>query len=267
MIPHHALIAVDRLFRDLMGVDIPFGGKIFVLGGDWRQTLPDAVHANRTAIVETCLKNSPLWSSFKHFSLIRNMRTEPHKRIFADSIISEDYGEQNSFQQDFLNGITPSGMQPHVLNLKLGAVIMLLRNLNPSAGLCKGTRLIIGKLLPNVIYAGILTRHTKSSHTFIPRITLSPFDRNLPFQFQRRQFPVPHGFAMTINKSQGQTLQKVEIHLHQPVFSHGRLYVAFSRATSMLYVRVLVNDTKKQGKLNHSNRVFTKNVVFREVLL
>ncbi|GFW39472.1 ATP-dependent DNA helicase [Trichonephila clavipes] len=185
----------------------------------------------------------------------------------ADSIISEDHEEQNNFQLDFINGITPSGMPPHVLNLKIGAVIMLLRNLNPSVGLCNETRLIIRKLMPNVIDAEILTGHTKGSHAFIPRITLSPSDSNLPFQLQRRQFSVRLGFAMTINKSQGQTLQKVGIYLPLPVFPHGMLYVAFSRATSMRYVRVLVNDTKKQEKINRSNRVFMKNVVFREVLL
>ncbi|GBO29961.1 hypothetical protein AVEN_99257-1 [Araneus ventricosus] len=38
MTPHHALSAVDRLLRDLMNSDLPFGGKVFVLGGDWRQT-------------------------------------------------------------------------------------------------------------------------------------------------------------------------------------------------------------------------------------
>ncbi|GFY13895.1 ATP-dependent DNA helicase [Trichonephila clavipes] len=60
MTPPHALSAVDRLFRDLMCLDVTFGGKVFVLGCDRRYILPVAVHANKTAIVETCLKNSPL---------------------------------------------------------------------------------------------------------------------------------------------------------------------------------------------------------------
>ncbi|GBN68337.1 hypothetical protein AVEN_252201-1 [Araneus ventricosus] len=46
MTPHHALSAVDRLLRYLMNSDLPFGGKVFVLGGDWRQILPVAVHTN-----------------------------------------------------------------------------------------------------------------------------------------------------------------------------------------------------------------------------
>ncbi|GFX33358.1 ATP-dependent DNA helicase [Trichonephila clavipes] len=91
----------------------------------------------------------------------------------ADSIISEDDEEQNNFQLDFINGITPSGMPLHVLNLKVGAVIMLLRNLNPSAGLCNGTRLIIRKLMPNVIDAEILTGHTKGSHASTSKVAVS----------------------------------------------------------------------------------------------
>src|ERR1051325_1793665 len=75
--------------------------------------------------------------------------------------------------------------------------------------------------------------------TFIPRITLSPSDSSLPFTFKRRQFPVQPAFAMTINKSQGQTLNWVGLYLSAPVFAHRQLYVAYSRVTSRRNLKIL----------------------------
>jgi len=40
MTHRHAFEAIDRSFRDLMGVDFPFGCKVMVLGGGFRQVLP-----------------------------------------------------------------------------------------------------------------------------------------------------------------------------------------------------------------------------------
>jgi ATP-dependent exoDNAse (exonuclease V) alpha subunit len=78
----------------------------------------------------------------------------------------------------------------------------------------------------------------------------------LPFSFRRKQFPVRLSFAMTINKSQGQTFHKVGVHLEKPVFTHGQLYVAFSRVRAINNLKV---------KLNNGERV-TKNIAFREIL-
>ena len=65
---------------------------------------------------------------------------------------------------------------------------------------------------------------------------------------------------MTINKSQGQSLQSVGLYLLKPVFIHGQLYVAFSRVQSKSGLKILIHD--KEGKpLN-----ITTNVVFKEVL-
>ena len=73
----------------------------------------------------------------------------------------------------------------------------------------------------------------------IPCITISPSNLDLPFVFQRRQFPVRLSFAMSINKSQGQSVTKVGLNLQFPVFTHGQLYVALSRCTTKQGVKVI----------------------------
>jgi hypothetical protein len=56
---------------------------------------------------------------------------------------------------------------------------------------------------------------------------------------KRRQFPIRLAFSMTINKSLGQTFDKICLYLPKPVFSHGQLYVALSRVQSLVSISVL----------------------------
>jgi ATP-dependent DNA helicase PIF1 len=70
-------------------------------------------------------------------------------------------------------------------------------------------------------------------------------------------------FTITINKSQGQTIPNVGIYLPRHVFSHGQSYVVLSRGVSQNSTEVLIRD----GKLEGENGVFTKNVVFKNILL
>ena len=144
----------------------------------------------------------------------------------ADSITSEDPADEANYPPEFLHQQTPSGMPPHRLPLKVGVIIMLLRNLNPKKGLCNGTRLVIKSLHNHFITAEIVSQCNRGDVVFIPRIDLAPSDVNLPFILKRRQFPIIPAYAITINKSQGQTFEYVGVHLNEPVFSHGQLYVA-----------------------------------------
>ncbi|XP_074575299.1 uncharacterized protein LOC141831797 [Curcuma longa] len=110
---------------------------------------------------------------------------------------------------EFLNGIRCSGVPNHELNLKVGTPVMLLRNIDHSLGLCNGTRLIVTRLENHVLEGQILTGSNAGHKVLIPRMSLTPSDPRLPFKFQRRQYPLIVSYAMTINKSQGQSLSHI----------------------------------------------------------
>ena len=69
-----------------------------------------------------------------------------------------------------------------------------------------------------------------------------------------------------INKAQGQTFRRVGIYLPSPVFSHGQLYVAFSRARSFDTVYVKVDTCTNRGT-SSQGVVYTKNVVYKDIFL
>ncbi|XP_019086305.1 PREDICTED: uncharacterized protein LOC104720478 [Camelina sativa] len=148
----------------------------------------------------------------------------------------------------------------HVLTLKKGAPIMLLRNIDPKRGLCNGTRLIVTQMANHVIEARIVIgKKNVNDRVLIPRMFVSPPDAKFSFRMRRRQFPVALAFAITINKSQGQKLEQVGLYLPKPVFTHGQLYVAFSRVTSRKGLKILITEEEGKGQ----NK--TLNVVFKEV--
>ena len=137
---------------------------------------------------------------------------------------------------------------------------MLLRNLNQRAGLCNGTRLTVTSIGEWTIEAKIMNEHHENQTFAIPRITLSLKSNKWPFVLQRRQYPIRVCYAMTINKSQGQTLSTVGIYLKKPVFTHGQLYVAVSRVTTKQGLRIYLEDDDG----NPSSE--TRNIVYKEVL-
>jgi hypothetical protein len=75
MVHKHLLETLDRSFRDVMRrPNVPFGGKVLLLGGDFRQILPVIKRGNRAQTVGACLKRSALWRHFRQFRLTENMR-------------------------------------------------------------------------------------------------------------------------------------------------------------------------------------------------
>jgi ATP-dependent DNA helicase PIF1 len=341
--------SLDTLLRDLCNPAVPFGGKIVVFGGDFRQVLPVVPQKTQQEAVGASMVNSRIWPSLIKFRLSENMRAREDPQfaafllalgngqlqteenaliqlpmhiiqtcavaeepittlgesifpeisnqlidpdIFTDRAIltplNDDVDLINSilidkFQGDavtyksfdsvlddhcnlypteFVNKLCPGGMSPHELILKIGCPVILLRNLLPAFGLCNGTRLVCTRFFPNLIQCVITTGQHKGQVVCIPRIDLRPpASKNYPFQFHRRQFPIKLSFAMTINKSQGQTLGQVAIYLPRPCFSAGQLYVALSRARKASKVSVLATDPSEDGANG-----YVKNVVSYDVL-
>lgn len=99
-----------------------------------------------------------------------------------------------------------------------------------------------------------------SQRVFLPRIVLTENDEKLPFIFKRKQFPMKVCYAMTINKSQGQLLNKIGIYLPEPIFGHGQLYVGLSQATSPDGLNMVIAQQPSQPANT------TKNIVYRDFL-
>ena len=195
--------------------------------------------------------------------ILANVQAEAVVYMSTDEVIpvgKDGAATEMLYPPEYLNTFRFPGLPPNALELKVGSPIMLLRNLNMDGGLCNGTRMIVKNLMSKLIEAEIITGTRIGEKVYIPRIPLTYKDPNYPFIFKRKQFPVKLCYAMTINKSQGQSLKKIGIYLPQPVFAHGQLYVALSRATSPEGLKILMKSDSQQPPN------MTKNIVYKDFL-
>ena len=201
-------------------------------------------------------------SMHKHYQIRLNW-TCMQAREFLSADTVEDESTLMLYPPEFLHTLEPAEMPPHKLTLKVGMPVMLLRNMNQAEGKANGTILIIRSIHSRLIEAQIVNGSNKGDIMFIPRIKLlAKQSDHMPFRLVRVQFPIKPAFAMTINKAQGQTLDRMGLYLSKPVFSHGMLYVALSRVGDADAITVMVTHPQPSGLTG----TFTKNVVYKEVL-
>ncbi|RZF36686.1 hypothetical protein LSTR_LSTR014384 [Laodelphax striatellus] len=217
----------------------------------------EAARKHRTALASMKQENCPCYSG--EFPIRENKNpTYSVKDAIVGTLHSfksvdcvTDENEATNYPTEFLNSLDVPGLPPTHLQLKVGSVVIMLRNLNQPK-LCNGTRLVVTKLMTNVIEGMISKGKFKGEEVLIPKIPMIQSD--MPFDFKRIQFPIRLAFAMTINKSQGQSLEICGLNLENGCFSHGQLYVACSRVGKPSALFVFAPENK------------TKNVVYQKVL-
>ncbi|KAL6727256.1 hypothetical protein Aduo_009148 [Ancylostoma duodenale] len=208
MAPKQTFEAVDKLLQDIMQTQTIFGDKIMVLGGDFRQILPVVRRGGRAEVVPTnneeeievpeelrCrellineifgpflnkqswdLSEAAILTPKNDVSLNTNNQVLNHmagEKVVCRStvsIITEGPKDMFNIPTEFLNRMTPNGFPPHELQLRIGCIVMLLRNLDLKEGLCNGTRLIIVRMGDRVLGCTFACCARKGRYALIPRI-------------------------------------------------------------------------------------------------
>ena len=174
---------------------------------------------------------------------------------------------KNMMSTTMLNGFKINGVPDHELILKVGDICLITRAIN-GLGLANNSRvriIAIRRYCVEVVTIGDCAER----NVRIPRISFKfrlKFGKS--FQLTRIQFPFQLAYAMTFNKSQSQTLQKVLLDITHPPFSHGQFYVALSRVTDCKKIAIYLTEEK----LIESRDSLTgwmptvNNIVYQDVL-
>eukprot|EP00889_Picochlorum_renovo_P006379 jgi/Picre1/33409/NNA_008733.t1 len=178
-------------------------------------------------------------------------------RLFVsiDGISDGRHQRDDAYPEEYLASIKESGLPPHVIRLKVGAPIIALRNI--TKGVSNGTRMVVTKILNHSIKARVVHGPSTGREVLITRVVMTQSLGS--FVLQRTQLPIRVAFAMTINKAQGLTLQRVGVYLQDDVFSHGQLYVALSPCGDDQNLWVFGPQPDDQGKLWMKERSVQRN--------
>lgn len=133
-----------------------------------------------------------------------------------------------SFERFLKNTDTSSKLPaPPLLRLKVGVLAIVLRNL--TAGCVNGSSVVVTSLGEDSIGVQLLD---SGKHMYIERSEWNEegydSNHNLVVTGRYVQFPLQLGYALTVHKAQGKTLNKANVCL-SGAFAHGHAYVALSR--------------------------------------
>ncbi|XP_039778097.1 ATP-dependent DNA helicase PIF1-like [Panicum virgatum] len=95
-------LAESLNIEQMEGCDLPFGGKIMVFGGDFRQILPVVARGTIAQICDATLLQSYIWDDIKIIRLKQNMRAQ-NDVWFSQFLLRIDDGTEKTFPNDYVD--------------------------------------------------------------------------------------------------------------------------------------------------------------------
>ncbi|XP_031624405.1 ATP-dependent DNA helicase PIF1 [Contarinia nasturtii] len=191
------------------------------------QTSKQKIEVNGILATQLCSHTND--SNLINESKLANLKTE--QRVFEAQDSDSVYTKQLDSQV----------MAPSRLTLKIGAQVMLLKNINVSDGLVNGARGVVTGFSTD---GGLPILKMKNNKQYTAKPEKWIIKTPAGMLITRKQIPVKLAWAFSIHKSQGLTLDCVEMSLSK-VFEAGQAYVALSRAQSLDSIRILDFDMKQ----------------------
>ena len=188
---------------DAAKVQIPESMRVTSIQGLIKETFPNLQYMKAKELMDSAIfstVNEDVWD-------INQLCLDflpGDKRIYLSQ---DSVEEETSAPTELLNSRRPGGFPDHNLELKVGAPVMLLRNL--SSGLVNGTRMLVRGLHQKVIEAEVMIGSSKGQVVFIPRIPMTDKSGEFPWVMTRIQFPVRVSFCMTFHKVGSKLFQTV----------------------------------------------------------
>lgn len=210
------MIVEDRQLSTL--IKWTFGSKPSISGA--KSAILTPFNKDCTLINKQIMENMPgkMYTMLSEDSVVDDSTS--NRLLAADPTTLADQGEVDKaasrrlVHQDELHQIMETGMPPHVLELKIGVIVNLIKNLDVRAGLVNGCRLRVKKVSRDHLDCEIISDFPHLTddqrNVSFPRVRFLKACSHA-LVMQRVQFPVRVAFACTINKSQGLTLKKVSI--------------------------------------------------------
>jgi ATP-dependent DNA helicase PIF1 len=202
-----------------------------------RPNLSAKYFADRTIL---CCLNKDIDKT--NYKVLQKFSRQSQVFYSIDSIPTSELRENDpllNYPVEYLNKINCTRFPLARLEVKIGCPIMILQNLDIAYGVCNESRGILTRYRNRVLEIELLTGQYTGQRVFISRITSQPTEEQVAFRFNRRQFPIRVCFAMTINKSQGQSVKHVGLNLTKPAFSHRQFYIGISRVTSVSNIKMI----------------------------